>query len=104
MKRITIETGLGRVTGTEDKGIRMFRGIPYAVTERFELPVDEAIALMQEKNEPYKIELIQEHADKGEAISFYKQGEFTELCAGPHLDKTGHIKHNAFKLISNNAA
>ena len=72
--------------------------------ERFELPVDEAIKLMEEKGEPYKIELIKEHAEKGEPISFYKQGEFTELCAGPHVDKTGHIKHNAFKLISNNAA
>ena len=72
--------------------------------ERFELPVDEAIALMESKNEPYKVELIQEHAGKGEAISFYKQGEFIELCAGPHVAKTGQIKHNAFKLISNNAA
>ena len=72
--------------------------------ERFELPVDEAIRLMEEKNEPYKVELIQEHADKGEAISFYKQGEFTELCAGPHIFKTGGIKGNAFALISNNAA
>ena len=72
--------------------------------ERFELPVDEAIRLMEEKNEPYKVELIKEHADKGEAISFYKQGEFTELCAGPHIFKTGSIKANAFALISNNAA
>ena len=72
--------------------------------ERFELPVDEAIRLMEEKNEPYKIELIQEHAEKGEAISFYKQGEFTELCAGPHIFKTGDVKGNAFALISNNAA
>ena len=72
--------------------------------EKFELPVDEAIALMEGKNEPYKVELIKEHADKGEAISFYKQGEFTELCAGPHIFKTGSIKGNAFALISNNAA
>ena len=72
--------------------------------ERFELPVEEAVKLMEEKNEPYKIELIMEHADKGEAISFYKQGEFTELCAGPHVFKTGTIKGNAFALISNNAA
>ena len=64
--------------------------------ERFELPVDEAIALMKEKDEPYKIELINEHADKGEAISFYKQGEFTELCAGPHLMDMKVVK--AFKL------
>ena len=64
--------------------------------ERFELPVDEAIALMTEKNEPYKIELIKEHAEKGEAISFYKQGEFTELCAGPHIMEIKTVK--AFKL------
>ncbi|MEG6571843.1 threonine--tRNA ligase [[Clostridium] cellulosi] len=65
--------------------------------ERFELPVDEAIKLMEEKNEPYKVELIKEHASKGEKISFYKQGEFTELCAGPHIPDTGRVK--AFKLI-----
>ncbi len=64
--------------------------------ERFELPVDEAIRLMEEKDEPYKVELIKEHADKGEAISFYKQGEFTELCAGPHLMDMKVVK--AFKL------
>ncbi|MBR3149375.1 MAG: threonine--tRNA ligase [Eubacterium sp.] len=63
---------------------------------RFELPVDEAIKLMEEKNEPYKVELIKEHADKGEAISFYRQGEFTELCAGPHLMDMKVVK--AFKL------
>ncbi len=66
--------------------------------ERFELPVDEAVKLMQEKDEPYKIELINEHADKGEAISFYKQGEFTELCAGPHLMDMKVVK--AFKLTN----
>ncbi|MCD7796946.1 MAG: threonine--tRNA ligase [Clostridiales bacterium] len=66
--------------------------------ERFELPVDEAVKLMQEKNEPYKIELINKHADKGEAISFYKQGEFTELCAGPHLMDMKVVK--AFKLTN----
>ncbi len=64
--------------------------------EKFELPVDEAIKLMQDKDEPYKIELIKEHADKGEAISFYKQGEFTELCAGPHIIDIKTVK--AFKL------
>lgn len=63
---------------------------------RFELPVDEAIALMESKDEPYKIELIKEHADKGEDISFYEQGEFTELCAGPHLMDMKVVK--AFKL------
>lgn len=64
--------------------------------KRFELPVDEAIALMESKNEPYKIELIKEHAEKGEPISFYEQGEFTELCAGPHLMDMKVVK--AFKL------
>ena len=66
--------------------------------ENFELPPEEAIALMKDKNETYKVELIEEHAGKGEPISFYKQGEFTELCAGPHLMKTGAVK--AFKLTS----
>ncbi|OKZ47859.1 MAG: threonine--tRNA ligase [Clostridiales bacterium 41_21_two_genomes] len=66
--------------------------------EKFELPVDEAIKFMQDKGEPYKIELINEHAGKGEAISFYKQGEFTELCAGPHIPEMKVIK--AFKLTN----
>lgn len=66
--------------------------------EKFELPVDEAIKLMEEKDEPYKVELIKEHAAKGEAISFYKQGEFTELCAGPHIPEMKVIK--AFKLTN----
>lgn len=66
--------------------------------EKFELPVDEAVKLMEEKNEPYKIEIIKEHAAKGEHISFYKQGEFTELCAGPHLMEMKVIK--AFKLTN----
>ncbi len=63
--------------------------------ERFELPRDEAIALMTEKNEPYKVQLIEE-LPEGEVISFYRQGEFTDLCAGPHLFATGAVK--AFKL------
>ncbi len=63
--------------------------------ERFELPREEAIALMREKDEPYKVQLIEElPADA--VISFYRQGEFTDLCAGPHLFATGAIK--AFKL------
>ena len=66
--------------------------------EKFELPADEAVKLMEEKDEPYKIELIKEHAAKGEHISFYKQGEFTELCAGPHLMEMKVIK--AFKLTN----
>lgn len=66
--------------------------------ERFELPDDEAIKLMEEKDEPYKIELIKEHSEKGEPISFYKQGEFTELCAGPHIPEMKVIK--AFKLTN----
>ena len=64
--------------------------------KRFELPVDEAVALMESKNEPYKVELINEHAAKGEPISFYEQGEFVELCAGPHLMDMKNVK--AFKL------
>ncbi len=63
--------------------------------ERFELPRAEAIAFMQEKDEPYKVQLIEELPDDA-VISFYKQGEFTDLCAGPHLFSTGAIK--AFKL------
>lgn len=65
--------------------------------ERFELSRASAKDLM--KNEPYKIELINT-LPEGEAISFYKQGEFTDLCAGPHVDSTGRIKHNGFKLLS----
>lgn len=66
--------------------------------EKFELSPEEAKKLMQEKNEPYKIELIEEHSAKGEPISFYKQGEFTELCAGPHIPEMKVIK--AFKLTN----
>lgn len=66
--------------------------------ERFELAPDKAIELMKEKEEPYKIELINDHASKGENISFYKQAEFTELCAGPHIMSTGTVK--AFKLTN----
>ena len=66
--------------------------------EKFELSPAEAIAMMEEKGEIYKVELINEHADKGEPISFYKQGEFVELCAGPHLMSTGSVK--AFKLTA----
>lgn len=68
------------------------------VIEKFELSPEEAKNLMQEKNEPYKIELIEEHSAKGEPISFYKQGEFTELCAGPHIPEMKVIK--AFKLTN----
>lgn len=66
--------------------------------EKFELEPAEAIKLMEEKNEPYKVELINEHAEKGESISFYRQGEFTELCAGPHLMDMKVVK--AFKLTN----
>ncbi len=65
--------------------------------ERFELPRAEAIAYMQEKDEPYKVELINDLPADAH-ISFYKQGEFVDLCAGPHLDSTGRIKGNAIKL------
>ena len=71
--------------------------------ERFELPRDEAIKFMEEKEEPFKVELIND-LPEGEPISFYKQGEFTDLCAGPHLDFTGRIKGNALKLLTCNAA
>ena len=71
--------------------------------ERFELPRPEALQLMEEKGEPFKVELIQD-LPEGEVISFYKQGEFTDLCAGPHLDSTGRIKGNAIKLTACNAA
>ena len=65
--------------------------------ERSEKPRAEAIAYMEAKNEPYKVELINDlPADA--VISFYTQGEFTDLCAGPHLDHTGRVKHNGFKL------
>ncbi len=66
--------------------------------ERHELAPDEAIRYMADKGEIYKVELIQEHAGKGENITFYKQGEFDELCAGPHLPDTSRVK--AFKLTS----
>lgn len=66
--------------------------------ERFELPVDEAIKMLKNMDEPYKIELCEEHAGKGENISFYKQGDFTDLCAGPHLMSTSVVK--AFKLTA----
>ncbi|MCI6149104.1 MAG: threonine--tRNA ligase [Flintibacter sp.] len=67
--------------------------------ERFELPREEAIKFMEEKEEPYKVELIQDLPEDAH-ISFYKQGDFTDLCAGPHLDSTGRIKGNAIKLTS----
>ena len=71
--------------------------------ERFELPRAEAIQFMEEKEEPYKVELINDLPEDA-VISFYKQGEFTDLCAGPHLDSTGRIKGNALKLTACNAA
>lgn len=71
--------------------------------ERLELPRDQAIKLMEEKEEPYKVELIND-LPKDATISFYKQGEFTDLCAGPHLDSTGRIKGNAIKLTACNSA
>ena len=71
--------------------------------ERFELPRAEALKFMEEKGEPYKVELINDLPEDA-VISFYKQGEFTDLCAGPHLDSTGRIKGNAIKLTACNAA
>ena len=69
--------------------------------ERYTLPRDEAIALMKKMDEPYKVELIEE-LPEGEEISFYKQGDFTDLCAGPHLMSTGKVK--AVKLLSTSGA
>ncbi len=66
--------------------------------EKFELAPDKAIELLEEMNEPYKVELCKEHADKGENISFYKQAEFVDLCAGPHLMNVSPIK--AIKLTN----
>ena len=71
--------------------------------ERFELPRAEAIKFMEEKGEPFKVELINDLPEDA-TISFYKQGEFTDLCAGPHLDSTGRIKGNAIKLLTCNSA
>ena len=70
-------------------------GIPL---EQFELPPTEALRKLEEMGEPYKVELCSEHAGKGEPISFYKQGDFIDLCAGPHLMTTAPVK--AFKLLS----
>ena len=71
--------------------------------ERFELPREQALELLEGKGEPYKVELV--HGLPEDAvISFYKQGEFTDLCAGPHLDSTGRVKGNAIKLTACNAA
>jgi len=71
--------------------------------ERFELPREEAVKFMEEKGEPYKVELINDLPEDA-VISFYKQGDFTDLCAGPHLDSTGRIKGNGIKLTACNAA
>ena len=65
---------------------------------RFELPPEEAMSKLKSMEEPYKVELAAEHASKGEAISFYSQGDFTDLCAGPHLLSTAPVK--AVKLLN----
>ena len=67
--------------------------------ERFELPRAEALKFMEERDEPYKVELINDLPEDA-VISFYRQGEFVDLCAGPHLDSTGRVKGNAIKLTS----
>ena len=67
--------------------------------ERFEMPRAEAIEYFKQKEEPYKVELIEDLPEDA-IISFYKQGDFVDLCAGPHLDHTGRIKHNGFKLLN----
>ena len=69
--------------------------------ERFELPREEAKKMMKDREEPYKVELIQD-LPEGEVISFYKQGEFTDLCRGPHLPTTGPVK--AVKLLNSSGA
>jgi len=74
-----------------------------AELEAFELPRAEAVKFMEEREEPYKVELINDLPEDA-TISFYKQGEFTDLCAGPHLDSTGRIKGNGIKLTACNAA
>ncbi len=66
--------------------------------EQFEMSPEDAVKYLKEQNEPYKVELCEEHAGNNEPISFYKQGEFTDLCAGPHLMTTAPVK--AFKLLS----
>ena len=71
--------------------------------ERFELPREEALKFMEERNEPYKVELINDLPEDA-VISFYRQGEFTDLCAGPHLDSTGRVKGNAIKLTACNGS
>ena len=71
--------------------------------ERFELPREEAIKFMEDRDEPYKVELIQDLPEDA-VISFYKQGDFTALCAGPHLDSTGRVKGNAIKLTACNGS
>ena len=67
--------------------------------ERFELPRAEALKLVEEMNQPYKVELINDLPEDA-VISFYKQGDFTDLCAGPHLDSTGRVKGNGIKITS----
>ena len=67
--------------------------------ERFELPRAEAVALMEQAEQPYKVELINDLPEDA-VISFYRQGEFTDLCAGPHLDSTGRIKGNGIKITN----
>ncbi len=69
--------------------------------ERFELPREEAVKFMEEKKEPYKVELINDLPEDA-VISFYKQGEFTDLCAGPHIPSTGSVK--AIKLLTSSGA
>ena len=71
--------------------------------ERFELPREEALQYMEDRQEPYKVELINDLPADAH-ISFYKQGEFVDLCAGPHVDSTGRIKGNGIKLTACNAA
>ena len=81
---VKIEEEMGKIVAAD-----------YAI-QSFALPRDEAIAFMEERNQPYKVELIQDLPEDA-VITFYKQGEFVDLCAGPHLSSTGQVK--AFKLL-----
>lgn len=88
---------LTKIEGEMKKIVK--EGLPL---EQFEMSPQDAIKYLEDAQEPYKVELCKEHADKNEPISFYKQGDFTDLCAGPHLMTTAPVK--AFKLISSTGA
>ncbi|MCD7800260.1 MAG: threonine--tRNA ligase [Ruminococcus sp.] len=88
---------LTKIEGEMKKIVK--EGLPL---EQFEMSPQDAIKYLEDAKEPYKVELCKEHADKNEPISFYKQGDFVDLCAGPHLMNTSPVK--AFKLLSSTGA